>query len=235
VNIDWRPYLKPVKDQGDCGSCVPHGINKTWEGEIRIKAGDEALEIDLSERHLFSCCGGTCDSGTTMEAALNQALRGVALERDCPYDAKDHECGEGLAEDWWKNGKKMETWSKVSSVDEIKKMLEEGPLAATMAVHQSFLNYVGGIYHNLGAFDPIKGYHCICLAGNNDNEDYCIIRNSWTRDWGEEGDARMRWSELDDAAFFIRPSDKPIPEPEPEDFWGWLWDFIEFLRRIWPF
>jgi len=173
-----------------------------------------------------------------MEAALNQALNGVSLEQDCPYDALDHPCGEGLAKDWWKRGKKLDSWFKFSGFSDIKELLEKGPLAATMAVHQSFMNYAGGIYHNLGAFDPIVGYHCICLAGNNDDEDYCIIRNSWTRDWGEEGDARMKWSELDDAVFRVIPSDEPIPEPEPEpeDFWSQLWKaIIEFLRRIWPF
>ena len=214
MNVDWRLFLNPVKDQGNCGSCVAHGVGKTWEGEIRITAEDETLDVDLSERHLFSCCGGTCDQGTTMEAGLNQGLKGVALETDCPYDARDHPCGEGLASDWWMRGKKLNDWFSVLGIDEIKKMLyNAGPLAVTMPVHQSYMNYAGGIYHNLGVFDPIIGYHCVCLAGGTD--EYCIIRNSWNTDWGEQGDARMLWSELDDTAFMVVPSDEPIPEPQP--------------------
>ena len=204
-----------MKDQGSCGSCVAHGVNKAWEGMIQIEMVNHSLNIDLSERHLFSCCGGKCDQGTTMEAALNQALQGVALEEDCPYDARDHPCGEGLASDWWKRGEKLGSWFTVSGLDEIKRILKAGPLAATMPVHQSFMNYSSGIYHNLGVFDPVIGYHCICLAGMNEDEDYCIIRNSWNTDWGEGGDCRMRWSELDQAAFRVLPADESVPEPEP--------------------
>lgn len=240
MRVDWRTYLDPVKDQGECGSCVAHGVCKAWEGMIQLKKNmadgieivngvikpclvpisdpKEDESIDLSERHLFSCCGGSCDQGTTMQAALNQALNGVALEEDCPYDARDHRCGEGLASDWWRRGRLLGGWAGEDGYDAIRAALAAGPLAATMPVHQSFMVYLGGVYHNLGVFDPVIGYHCVCLAGYDDEDEggYWIIRNSWGTGWGEYGDCRMRWDELDLLAYSVAPSDNPIPEPEPE-------------------
>lgn len=210
--IDWRDSCSAIRDQLDCGSCCAFGSIGAWEALLRI----EGVDIDLSERDLFSCSGGTCSNGNTVEKTLDCALVGVCLEECCPYDARDHPCGEGRCSEWWRTGKRLDGWYDVTDVEEMKDLLREGPLVGVMAVHQSFLSYLNGVYHSLG-WDPIVGYHCISIVGYDDGRGAWLIRNSWNTDWGMEGYCWIQYgdSEIDEVMYRL-VLDGPIPEPEPE-------------------
>jgi hypothetical protein len=190
------------------------------------------IHIKLSERDVFVCSGGSCDQGNTMEAPFDYARDvGVATEECCPYgdtiNGADHSCGDGKCGTWWVDGVKIASWWKLTNQTEIDTAIREGPVCMSMAVPQSFMNYAGGVYHSLGAFDPIKGYHAIGCFGKNFTEGWIELRNSWgAQGWGEkslsdhitgeEGWARVK---ADDAAleleYYKVIINGPIPEPQP--------------------
>ncbi len=160
VSVSWQEYCSPIRDQGNCGSCCAFGSIGAWESSIRIKKQDKTLGVDLSERDLFFCSLGTCNTGNTVEKTLDRAVRGVAIEACCPYVDSNALCGQGRCPEWWVDGEKLASWKVITNIQEMKNALQNGPLVGVMAVHESFLHYLDGAYESLGAEDPIVGYHC---------------------------------------------------------------------------
>jgi hypothetical protein len=236
---DWTDYAQPIQDQVGCGSCVSFDVTGVWEAIIKIISGQS---VKLSESHLFFCGGGRCNLGSMPEDILNQALKGVCLESCLPYstnvqNGNDEYCQQGICANWWRDAKKLTAWEIISDPNEILLALDSGPLVATMAVPQSFLNYTGGIYSRL-QFDPIIGYHGIGTFGYFWNC-FKIIRNSWGDGWGQDcvinGVARPGWcmlapAVLDKVMYKLTP-DGPVPEPAPPAPSGcWLCRAIRRLR-----
>lgn len=228
--VDFTTFAQVIQDQGDCGSCTWFDITGVMEALYKQKYGKD---LKLSERDGFFCSGGTCEQGNTMEDPLNYARdAGVATEECCPYgdviNGVDHKCGDGKCGEWWVNGVKIASWKKLNTQTEIDAAIREGPICMSMAVPQSFLNYAGGIYHSLGFFDSIAGYHAIGCFGKNFTEGWLELRNSWgAHGWGEqslsnhiageEGWARVK---CDDTAleleYYKIVINGPIAEPGPQ-------------------
>jgi C1A family cysteine protease len=216
TNVSWENYCSPIQDQGDCGSCTAFGTIGTWEPLIRLLENNSSYPIDLSERDLLACSGGSCGNGNTMSNTLNWALKGICLESCCPYDATDHSCGEGRCEKWWLTGKKLKSWRSVVGVSEMKSLLDVGPLVSTMMVHQSFMNYVSGVYHSLGNQDQILGGHCVAIVGYDDVKGAWLLRNSWGAGWGMSGYCWIQYGDsLIDTVMYLLEPDGVIPEPGP--------------------
>lgn len=233
--VFWDHLAQPIQDQGQCGSCVAFGLTGIMEALYKQKYGKD---VKLSERDLFFCSGGKCEQGNTMEAPLDHAEDvGVATEDCLPYgdtiNGVNHDCGDGRCGEWWVSGVKIASWVKLGSQEEVDAALREGPLFMSMAVPQSFMNYVGGIYHSLGLFDPIVGYHAVGCFGKNFEEDWVEVRNSWgATGWGErslsdhiEGEVgwfRMRSDdpalELEFYEVVINGEIPPDPDPDPCPF-----------------
>ena len=221
---EWSAWAYPAQDQGNCGDCPSFGNTGVWETLLRIAAKDPNLDCKLSESHLFFCSGGTCDAGNTVAATLNQAMKGVCLESCLPYKDVDQACAAGICANWWLNAKKLAGWNAITDPVAIKVLLDSEPLNCTMAVHQSFMNYVSGIYQNLGPSDPIVGYHDIGNLGYSDALAADLIRNSWGPGWGAgcivNGQARpgycwIAYGELDTERQQLILSNDPVPTPGP--------------------
>lgn len=208
--IDWRGFCSEIRDQGQCGSCTAFGSIGAWEANIHILEG---LVQDLSEQDLFACSGGTCDGGNTVEDTLNYAEnKGVCIEDDDPYTSgeagEDKACG--LSRKLNPIIYKLSTWVPVTDVAEMKTLLMAGPLVGCMDVHQSFMNYLDGVYHSLGRKDPMIGGHCIAVVGYDDSKNAWICRNSWGTGWGIQGYFYIQYGDsgIDDIMYQIIP-EKP--------------------------
>lgn len=213
--IDWRSICSRIRDQGNCGSCSAFGSIGAWEANIKIVFG---LDIDLSERDLFFCSGGFCELGNTVEKTLDKASQGIATEECCPYVDIDSLCGSGRCDSWWLTGQKLASWKSITNIEEMKKALESGPLVGVMDVHESFMHYIDGVYHNLGDIDPIVGGHCISIVGFDDSKGAWLLRNSWGTGWGMQGYCWIQYGDsgIDQEMYQIVPSaDKPNPDPKP--------------------
>jgi hypothetical protein len=87
--VDWRNigghnHISPVKDQGNCGSCVSFCSCATIESTVSIVGGGL---VDLSEADLHFCSahGASCGGWWPSDALGEARRRGVPLEWLFPY------------------------------------------------------------------------------------------------------------------------------------------------------
>ena len=201
-DMDGQDWMTPVRNQGDCGSCVAFGTIATFEGQLNIYYDDPFLDMDLSEQHLFNCGDGLCDEGWySNEASQYLQTYGVPDEDCFPYTSgttgEDEPC-ENTCPDWQDRAVKIACWGWVGGDDglrtpaEIKERLLQGPLTTSMEVYDDFQAYEGGIYGHVYGEEP--GGHCVCIVGWDDTTDppCWIVKNSWGPNWGERGYFRIR-------------------------------------------
>ena len=200
-NIDGVDYTTPAKSQEPCPSCEAYALVAALETLVQYKVG-YPFGCDLSELHLFFCSGGTCKWGVDIKKAAQYLVdHGVPDEGCFPelHRKRDMPCDLTLP-DWQKRSVRIKEWGWVENSDEaIKKaLIEHGPLAACIYVWKDFYYYHGGIYRH--RWGRLVGGHVIAIMGYNDTGGYWICKNSWGRNWGEDGWFRVAY----DANIFIK-------------------------------
>lgn len=223
---DWRNiggvnWTTPIRDQGQCGSCVAFGALGALEPLVRIDVGSPTLPINLSEQHLFSCGGGLCDYGWYSSSAANYLKNYGTPDEACyPYfsgNGVDYPCS-GTCPDWKSRVIKISQWSWVTNNPEnIKTALLQTPLSTTMAVYRDFFYYTGGIYEH--TWGSLEGYHQIAFVGYVDDgtDRYWICKNSWGTGWGEQGWFRIKFGEVGIGGNTILMSGTTPPPPPPPE------------------
>jgi len=208
-SFDWRNkdganWMTSVKDQGSCGSCVAFATIGAFESVIRIKENNPYLPVDLSEQHIFSCGGGSCEGGWYISAALDYLQEYGAPDEPCfPYQAADAPCWESC-DDWQERAKKIRNWFWLSDNRWILKgYLTRSPLIARMDIYEDFYYYSGGVYEH--TWGDLEDGHAVVIVGYNDSESCWICKNSWGSSWGENGYFRIKYGEcgIEDCVAFI--------------------------------
>jgi C1A family cysteine protease len=219
---DWRNanggnWTTPIRDQGNCGSCVAFGTVATLEAMLKLHLGDAGQQPDLSEAHLFFCgCGNCCDQGWWPTYALDYAQNsGVPDEACFPYLDHDMPCSTTCT-DWQSRAVKVVSWQEVLDVGARKEWLAStGPMVGCMAVYNDFFNYVGGVYRH--ASGALAGYHAISVVGYSEAEQAWICKNSWSPSWGDSGWFKIGYGEcgIDSQFAMYGVADVTPPSPEP--------------------
>jgi C1A family cysteine protease len=204
TTLDWRDYgghnwTTSIRDQGGCGSCVAFGCMGAFESAMSVSFGAPEPTYDLSEQHIFSCGGGSCEYGWNVPAALTYLKELGAPDEECyPYRAMDDKppefgapCDE-TCEFWQMKARKLSNWGWVSSYSEpqIKNALLNSPVPAYITVYSDFFAYSSGVY--VRTSDHVEGGHIIAIVGWDDVENCWICKNSWGEGWGEDGWFRIR-------------------------------------------
>jgi C1A family cysteine protease/rhodanese-related sulfurtransferase len=197
--FDWRDvngtdWTTPIKDQGRCGSCVAFGVLAALETIVQVSVG-QPFNCDLSEAHLFFCGGGGCSRGWVFSEAKRYLKdHGVPDELCFPYTPYDTPCRQSDSN--WRQ--RVVRISKTGYVypyaeDIQSALLKYGPLVTGMKVYRDFFYYRGGVYEHLSG--RMVGLHAVTIVGYNDTDGYWICKNSWGRDWGENGWFRIKYGE----------------------------------------
>ncbi|XP_055382789.1 putative cysteine proteinase CG12163 isoform X2 [Condylostylus longicornis] len=197
--FDWRTknVITEVKDQGTCGSCWAFSTVGNIEGLHAIKAGQ--LE-EYSEQELVDCdtLDKGCQGGLMDNAykAIDQ-LGGLELESEYPYEAHKDKCSIDKSKirvkvkggiDFPKNETAMALW-----------LVKNGPISIGLNAN-AMMFYKGGISHpwkllcRPGAIDHgvlIVGFGVAEFPVYNKTLPYWIIKNSWGKNWGEQGYYRI--------------------------------------------
>lgn len=201
---DWRTdgWVTDPRYQGDCQACVAFATCAAMESRLRIYADDSALDLDLSEAHLFACGHvGGCAVGWNFEPALERARsEGVGLETDFPYEPTDQACPDIPP------AARVNGWSAATTADARKQTIAaNGPAIGGMRAFQDLLYYDAGVYRHVAGGQT--GLHAVCVVGYDDPGGFWIVKNSWGTDWGEEGFFRIAYGEcgLDDEFPFFDP------------------------------
>lgn len=194
-NVGGRDYVTPVKNQGPCGSCVSFGTCAAMEANMRIKANDHTLDFDLSEAFLQFCGGGSCGGwGLTSGMAFAKST-GVTDENCFPYQPKNMACNL-RCNNWQSRLQKLLGYQSHSSMDARKAALVKGPVVAGMAVYSDFYAYTSGVYRKVKNSE-LRGYHCVCVVGYDDDQQCWIVKNSWGDKWGDNGYIYIGYGQAD--------------------------------------
>ena len=199
-NKDGKDWTTSIKSQGNCGSCYAFGTYAAMESCIKIKNNDPDLSIDLSEQYMVSCgkewSSGIfgCDGAYAFSAVQFIDVYGAITESCFSYSSGNGNvppCSNKCSN--WKDLKiYIKDWGSVSATQSSIKnaLIKYGPLPTVMKVYNNFYGYSGGIYQPSGSYE---GLHLVTIVGYNDNSNYWICKNSWGKNWGENGWFRIKY------------------------------------------
>ncbi|XP_063905466.1 procathepsin L-like [Zophobas morio] len=193
ASFDWRNsgMVTPVKNQGSCGSCWAFSTTGALESHYKIRYGST---VTLSEQQLVDCVpeAGGCGGGWMADAYMYIARNGgINYDRDYPYQGLDYYCR-------YNSGR-----SKVSirgyayltgpNEDMVKDMVvTQGPVSVAIDANGPFASYSGGVYYNPSCTTTTFTHAVVIVGyGNENGQDYWLVKNSWGPNWGLGGYIKM--------------------------------------------
>ena len=210
-SFDWTRnggnYVTSVKNQGSCAACGIFTTVAAMESKFLISYDLPWVDLNLSEQIVLSCPGLTdCSARGSMRQVLNSfQTTGTYLETCYPYTATDGNCSQACA-NWQPYAYKIDGWSYVvcyscnnpdkrADLSAIKNALyTNGPLVVWMNTYNDFHHYGGGVYsYTSGDF---AGTHYVLLVGWDDLQGALKCKNSWGKEWGEDGFFWISYDEL---------------------------------------
>lgn len=195
--LDYRDTgrVSKVKDQGSCGSCWAFATT----GAIESILAARNKGILLSEQNLVDCSqkyGNNGCNGGLMDAALRYVRDyGIMSSRDYPYKAEDGTCRARQDRIVTKVRGSMMLPPGNEPLLRIVLALT-GPLPVAIdASARSFHSYKSGVYDDRVCGSSSRHLnHAVLLVGYGTDKsglDYWILKNSWSRSWGENGYIRL--------------------------------------------
>jgi C1A family cysteine protease len=184
--LDLRPYLLPVKDQGENGDCVAFSTACTKEYQEYVV--NDTL-TPLSAWFIYTNANVdapmSCDTGLDITQGFDIIKNmGVSPElhyptpKTCPKDMP-----VAIPQNALDNAKKykIHSYNEIGSINELKTALANfGPCPIGFPVY----NYTSTFWEKKSG-DILQGGHCVSVVGYTDES--FIIRNSWGSSWANEG------------------------------------------------
>ncbi|KAH9586682.1 Peptidase C1A [Trypanosoma melophagium] len=207
-----KPVLSAIKNQVSCGSCWAHAATQSVESMYAIHTGKL---FNLSTQQVTSCtnnshhCDGTggCGGGAVQLAwEYVRSAGGLTLNETYPYISgniqKTETCQLNTSVPRGVNVYSYVTFPHNDYDAIIEALATVGPLAVSVDAGQ-WKNYVESIFDLCGKDGSnITINHAVHLVGyGSDNvtrQDYWIVRNSWGKDWGENGYIQLLRKKKDD-------------------------------------
>lgn len=194
-SIDWREknIVNEIRDQGSCGSCWAFGTIQASESAYALTHG---TLFSCSVQNLVDCCYtcGGCTGGDESKALdfiLNDQNGYLNSEESYPYIAQGGTCSFDSS----KGINKILSYAHGIKDDELylQSLVAQGVCVIGIdGGWLSFHEYSSGIYDNpLCTGDSLS--HSVGLVGYGveNGIEYWIVRNSWGKQWGEDGYVRM--------------------------------------------
>jgi len=187
--MDWRDkgVITPVKDQGQCGSCWAFSAVDAIESFGKLNGSYDLIELSTQQVNSCDKTDDGCNGGNT-ETAYQYVHQAGGIETEANYPYKS---GGGLTHpckvDKSKFAEKITGYKGITKGEaHVHQAMDMGPLSICVAA-EAFQTYNKGILKVCpGGID-----HCVQAVGYDDDNNYWIVRNSWAKDWGEDGYIRL--------------------------------------------
>ena len=200
--IDWRKNHKvsSVKNQGHCGGCWAFSSSGAVESAWAIKYN---IVYNLSQQELIDCSidyGNKGCGGGSMDLGFQYIIdNGLCTNLSYPYQAINQECQK----DQCTSVINLTDYGDLKPNDEknLKRGVAQQPVSvAIQANKRSFQLYQSGIYSDLDCGTQLD--HGVLVVGYGieleTDTPYWIIKNSWGKEWGENGYIRIQRNIDDD-------------------------------------
>ncbi|XP_047134693.1 uncharacterized protein LOC100204117 isoform X2 [Hydra vulgaris] len=190
--LDWREYgaVTDVRSQGICGSCYAYAVTGAIEGALYLKTGDL---VDLSEQQIIDCSWGFgnkgCKGGYPYRA-IQWIMKHGGISTQESY-------GKYLAQEGYCHFKNTTIGAVISNyynitsgnVTEVKMALAlYGPVTVLINTQpRSFKFYNKGVYFDEDCDSRLDHAALLIGYGEENGEDYWLIKNSWSPSWGNNG------------------------------------------------
>lgn len=195
ASADLRKYFSVIKDQGEQGACASFSLVSVFEYFL----SNEISKIeDLSEAFVYynarERAGDTdSDTGATLQSIIKTMTdNGVCIEELCPYNEKEY--SQKPTEEAYSDGAKRKVISALNvptDVSTIKSAINEGyPVVASFRVFDSLAKNTAGFVAmptEKERNSDKEDYHAMVICGYSDKQGYFIVRNSWGKDFGDNG------------------------------------------------
>ena len=219
-SVDLRRFFGPAVSQGELGACSSFATAALYEGLANRLNPDGEKRLKLSEAYLFyhsNILTGKKDEGSNFSEqfailAKAGACRGELYEysdrdpdrepgADATADAQEHRLLRALEVPLERTGRKFEDMEKNHTL--ITSALAEGfPVGLSLRIPEKF-----------GASGPYIGRptdaeiaegalynHAMAIVGYDEQAKIYIVRNSWGKDFGDEGYCYVSAAYIDDPA-----------------------------------
>jgi C1A family cysteine protease len=186
--VEWRKSMRPVRNQGECGSCWAFSTMAVVEGAYNIKNPKSLLKDWLSTQQLVDCDSSNngCNGGW-FDGALDYLKQNTAnYENDYPYTGILDTCKAINS-----SSIKVKSYTSTSNAPNLYALLKSGPVSVAVDANEDFANYSSGVFDTSCKEEP---NHAVVLVGyaTDKKGGYWIIRNSWSEDWGLKGHIYVR-------------------------------------------
>ncbi|XP_065849223.1 thiol protease aleurain-like [Euphorbia lathyris] len=196
---DWRVegIVSPVKDQGHCGSCWTFSTTGALEAAYHQAFGKG---ISLSEQQLVDCAGAFnnfgCHGGLPSQAfEYIKYNGGLDTEEAYPYIGANGACkysSENVG---------VQVLESVNitlgAEDDLKHAVAlVRPVSVAFEVISGFRLYKGGVFTSDSCgTTPMDVNHAVVAVGYGveDGIPYWLIKNSWGKNWGDNGYFKMEY------------------------------------------
>lgn len=201
---DLRMFCLPVRDQGNLGSCTAQSVGGLCEHLLHGKQ----IDYPTAPLFLYYCTRSLehtieSDSGATLRTTM-KAVRsfGISSEGEWPYVIeKFRDKPKTKAYEEAKRHQSIYYQRVNQTIFDMQYLLAQGyPFVFGFSVYESFADIED--HKNIAQLpknsETLLGGHAVMAVGYNVPKRLFIIRNSWGKDWGDEGYFYMPYSYIQD-------------------------------------
>lgn len=195
LEIDLREWDSPVEDQGSLGSCVSHALTSCYESIVKRTKPDKFEELSrLFSYYHTRVLEDSVDNDfgvVYIRNALKAAEKyGICQEVIWPYNIEKFANQPPPAAYLDASKRTISVYKSLdSNLDVLETLNQNNPVIIGMTVYDSFMNInsKNSIIPLPREYDFVIGGHSVVIVGYSLPRRQFIIKNSFSKDWGDNG------------------------------------------------